>query len=235
MRTTSALYQTIVAGTHHFEVKVNIDGVDYGEDVLVSVSTSIELFDKILEVGAAVCGSIKVVMLTPAEQFSRMAQIKPYVRAVNSTQQSEWIQKGLYYIDTRTKTNNIGSVNTLTITGYDAMLMAEQDLCTTDESSSWPKTDTAAVNQICTKLGVGLDARTSFDGYSVAFPGYQASALSCRQVLANIAALYGGWFVMNDVGELRLIRLGDLPEDSYRLIDENENYITVGGEYIDVR
>ena len=44
MNSTSALYKSILSGRHSFEVKVSINGVDYGMDVLTSLASSRSAF-----------------------------------------------------------------------------------------------------------------------------------------------------------------------------------------------
>jgi hypothetical protein len=44
LQSTSALYQSIVSGLHSFEVRLVIDGTDYGMDSLTSLSTSRAVF-----------------------------------------------------------------------------------------------------------------------------------------------------------------------------------------------
>ena len=52
-----------------------------------------------------------------------MAEIRSYFRVVNDTQQSEWISKGVYFVDTREADTTTGL---LTLHAYDAMLKGEQ-------------------------------------------------------------------------------------------------------------
>ena len=127
MQSTSALYNNIVAGEHEFQFRLIIDGVGtFGEDQIESISTSIQMFDGTPDVGKAVAGEVTISMLLPNVAIPKMAVLRPQTRAVNATQQSEWIPQGVYYIDTRERTKNNDGLNILTIHGYDAMLRAEQ-------------------------------------------------------------------------------------------------------------
>ena len=63
MQDTSGVtnYDTINALPHTMETKVNIAGVDYGEDVLIEVSTSLSLFtNDIPRVGSCSSGEIDI-------------------------------------------------------------------------------------------------------------------------------------------------------------------------------
>jgi len=209
MQSTSALYQSIISGLHRFEVKVNISGTDYGMDTLTSLQTSRSVFgDGSPEPGHAPAGSIRVSLYADSDSIPRMAAMTPYVRVVNDTQQSEWIAKGTYYIDTREENTETGL---LTLTGYDAMLKGESSYPST--SHVWPSTDITVVREIATFLGVTVDARTTAlmtSAFEIPLP----AQYTVRETLGNIAALYGGSFVLTDQNSLRLICLWDLAQQA---------------------
>ena len=103
MYTTSELYSTLIAQEGHwFETRVDIDGVSYGEEELMSVNASYRVFaDEQPVVGGCLSAELTIKMLTPEEQIPRMAEVRPYVRVTDGTQSSEWISQGVFYIDTR--------------------------------------------------------------------------------------------------------------------------------------
>ncbi len=207
MQTTSALWQTLLASPNHRkEVKISINGVDYGEEAIVSLRTSGNCFgtDR-LTVGLAPAGEIDLAIREISANIPRMAALLPYVRLTDGAQTSEWLQKGVYYIDTR----ETGADGVLRIHGYDAMLKtaAVQPY----SSLTWPALDIDAVGEIASILGVAVDSRTTAlmtQGYRIPLP----AAYTMRETLENIAALYGGSFVMSETGELRLVCLWDLIE-----------------------
>ena len=53
-----------------------------------------------------------------------------------------------------------------------------------------------------------------------------------REVLGFVGAMYAGNWVTNDYGQLRLLMLGDIPEETTLLIDENGDYIKLGNDRI---
>ena len=142
---------------------------------------------------------------------------------------SEWLQQGKFFVDTREITNNDDGLPMLTLHGYDAMMMAEQDYDTTD--LEWPATDVDIVREIASKLSTDVDPRTiefMTGGYELPLPtGY-----SLRETLAIIAAKYIGSFIISDTGLLRLVSLLDLPRETYLLIDSDGNYIVFGEDRI---
>ena len=124
MQNTSALYQTILAGNYRVEVKVNINGVDYGIDKITSLQTARAAFGTGKPtLGLSPSGEISLALYAESGLIPRMAEMKPYIRLVNDArQQSEWIPKGTFYIDTR-KTDYCGI---LELTGYDAKARRQQ-------------------------------------------------------------------------------------------------------------
>lgn len=225
MQTVSALYQQIMSGEHYAERKINIAGTDYGEDTIVSLTTTGGLFaDGTLSVGSAVSREINLSLWNVSTTIPKMAKLIPYYRLSNGAQTSEWIQKGVYYIDTRSVDSGL-----LTIHGYDDMLKAEQ-IWTPDQSLEFPMPMTQAANIIADIMGVEIDARTVLNSaYTVDYP---ANDYTLRDVLRYIAAAHGGNWIMSDAGELWLVGLNTLPPETNYLCDEDGDWITFGGDRI---
>ena len=143
-----------------------------------------------------------------------------------SLQQSEWIPKGTFYIDTRETTKNGDGLNILSVHGFDAMLFAEREYPSTE--LQWPALDTDVVREIASFMGVEVDERTwdvMTSTYALPLPvGY-----TMREELGYIASMYVGSFVMTDAGKLRLVSILDLPEETNYLIDYAGDRITFGG------
>ena len=138
----------------------------------------------------------------------RMAEIRSYFRVVNDTQQSEWIAKGVYYVDTREADTTTGL---LTLHAYDAMLKGEQAYPST--SHLWPAADLDVVTEIASFLGVTVDAQTTSlmtAGFMIPLP----AQYTLRETLQYIAALYGGSFVITDANTLRLIPLWSVKSEA---------------------
>lgn len=230
MQSTSALYQTIIAGDHWFETRLIIDGVGtYGETDLFAMSTTHEMFHNSPTIGSAVAGEITVKMVYPQSvTIPAMAKLLPQVRACNATQQSEWISQGVYYIDTRERTVTEYGESVLELHGYDAMLKAEQMY---NGRITGDSTDIQMVNEIAYQMGVSVDSRTTAlmtAAYTIPLPtGY-----SYREVLGYIASMYVGCFIITDEGKLRLVSITELPPETNYLIDQVGDAITFGGDRI---
>ena len=187
-------------------------GSGYGEAVLISIKTRSQMFpDEMPGVGNCISAEIDVKMHKPEEVLPRQGKMMLYVRLTDGTRTSEWVKTGEYYIDTRSDRDTGTGKKQLTVHGYDAMLKTETDY--PSSSLSWPAADISVVREICSYLGFEPDPRTEAimtKGYQVQLPtGY-----SCREVLGYIAAMYGGNFVMSDLGKLLLVQIGVAPGDT---------------------
>lgn len=255
MQQTSALYQELIASENHwFEttlvigdsgrlidnvgdyitfggtaILVDTGGPDsgFGESTLMSLQTSHSVFNQnVPVVGSAVSGEIDITMIDPAGNIPKMARLAPYVRVTDGVRVSEWLPKGVYFVDTRYTSHNDNGLNVLTIHGYDSMLMFEEDYPSDDEHD-YPMLDTDMVQHIANSIDISVDPRT-FErmnrGYMFPLPvGY-----SSREMLGFIAASYGGNFIISDENQLLLIKLGDLPAETNYLIDAAGDAITFG-------
>lgn len=224
MQTTTALYKQILSNPAHLkEVKVTIAGETYKmsdetglkEGDIISLSTSGGAFDK-FSVGNCPSREINISVF-PLGEIPKMAEIKVYIRLTVGTQYSEWLPKGTYYIDTRSIDEYTGA---LEIHGYDAMLKAEQ---------LWAGTvgnyQTAAVNNIASRIGVSLDSRTSLN---TTYKITSDDNYTMREILGYIGASNNGNWIITDDNKLRLIKIGNLPAETSFLIDDNGNALLFG-------
>lgn len=211
-------------------------GADGGYDETLICSDGLEVENSIFSdntptVGNCNIGQIYIEMHKPFGEIPEMARLVPYIRLtdISGTRKSEWIQKGVYYIDTREKKEDGSPTEKIVIHGYDDMRKAEQDY--PSSALSWPARDIDVVREIAAFLGVSVDARTIpiiNRGYRINYPaGY-----SCRDTLGYIAAMYAGSFVMSDLGELRLITIHGIPKETRYLIEPSGFAITFGGDRI---
>ena len=210
-------------------ILVGISGGDggYDESLLVSMKADFRVFaEDTPTVGSCVAAEIDVEMVKPFAEIPRQACMIPYVRLTDGEQHSEWIQKGVFYIDTRDKKEDGSSIEKIQIHGYDDMLKAEQDY--PSSAINWPARDIDVVREIASFMDIPIDARTLVAlnrGYAIQYP----ANYSCREVLGYIAAMYAGCFVMSETGELRLITLYGIPPETRYLVDGRNAAITFGG------
>lgn len=169
-------------------------------------------------------------MATPSELIPTMAEMKPFIRLVGETLTSGWLQKGVYYIDTREQTDYETTPPVLTIHGYDAMLKAEA-LYPVDDPGNYPMSDVDVVEFIADAMGIDVDERTygiMTEEYMINLP----ATYSMREVLSNIASMYAGNFCITPLGKLRLVGLTDIGAETSYLIDQQGEAITFGGDRI---
>ena len=227
MQTTSNLYKSLLQNPdHEKEIKMVIAGVEYGMNNIVSCYTSGGLFS---EPGIGNCASRQIDLeVFPVGTIPRQAKIQAFVRLVYGEQASEWIPKGVFFISTRKRNKLTG---TLTITGYDAMLKAEQTWLTSDyDTETWPMTQADALSDIAGRIGVAVDSRTVLsEEYPVEYPVGENGDLTMREVLSGIAVSNAGNWIITDTGKLRLIGYGDIPNETNLLVTEHGEAILFGG------
>ena len=233
MISTTDLYRSIWNDPSHIvQTKVTIAGKDYLDGDIANLSTPGTMFPGSgPSIGGAVCREIDLELKTDGADIPRSAEIKVFVRLalLDSTgavaSASEWIPKGVFYIDTRELDS---SEEWLSIHGYDAMLKGEQAFLdqANGETGLWPQSMSTVASACAEKMGVEIDERTSISSaYEISYP----TDYTCRELLQHIAAAHGGNWIITDAGKLRLVILGDLPDETSVLVDEYGNAITFGG------
>ena len=201
----------------------------YDQTKIVSATTRASMLDTQLTIGNCIAKELNLIIRNYAGMrvIPRMARIRMQFRLNDGTTQSEWINKGIFWIDTRDEGNGV-----LQIDAFDAMLRAEQPFMQSGNQGQWPRSDLTIVNQIATRISAPLDTRTAeiiTQNYQIQYPGYGEGAYTCRELLAYIGMMYGGNWVITDDNRLRLIVLGDLPGDGDQYLAAGNKYLTIGG------
>lgn len=244
MQQTNATYQSLLAAGASKQVRAKIFRSNsayniYGQDKIVSATVRAAMLSNDLAVGNCIAKELHLVLRNYAGMpvIPRMAKIIMEFRLSDGVTSSSWYPKGTFFIDTREEGNGV-----LSIDAYDPMLKAEQSFTKEGDQGHWPRIDGVVVQTIASAMDVSIDNRTyaiMTRDYDVGYPGIvledgtlkydKDGAMSMRQVLGYIGAMYGGNWIITDENKLRLIALGDIPEDSNLLIDESGNYILIGG------
>ena len=169
--------------------------------------------------------------IVPIGTIPRQAQINVFVRVCVGEQASEWIPKGVFFFSTR-ELDKVSGI--LTVTGYDAMLKAENVWLNEDYVyDNWPMPQETAVADIAQRMGVSVDPRTVFsDDFPVEYPVDEEGDLTMREALSFIAVSDAGNWIITDEGKLRLIRFGDIPEQAGYLVTEYGQPIQFAGEVL---
>lgn len=200
----------------------------FTESTIISMSTQKSIFsDSNPTVGNCIAGQITVDMMKPKGDVPRRARLVPYVRLTNGKEYSEWLQKGVFFIDHREYSGDENE--RMTVYGYDHIILTEDEF--PSSTHTWPRKDIDVVKDIANETGTSIDRRTvqiMNKGYKINYPaGY-----SMREVLENIAAMYAGSFIMSDIGELLLVTMFGIPKVTNYLIDNAGFTVTFGGDRI---
>jgi len=233
MQTTSALYKQIVSGRHWFNTKITIAGNTLLETQIKEIETERPgINEEIPSVGGALSATLQITVIKPSFTIPTRAEIVVYYRACNETQNSEWLQYGTFYIDTRETSANYNAIQTIEITAFDSMIKTEADYPDTDHD--WPYLDKLVVAEIAQAIGVEVDSRTNGNltaSYMVELPtGYVM-----REILEHIAAANCGNFVITAENKLLFVPLIGLdPEENlvgrYLKDETSTDALTFGNE-----
>lgn len=200
------------------EYQFDVGGTIYGPDAEVEHSGDSGLFED-FGIGNAACAKLTISLY--ADDIPRGATIKRYIRLRNGDTVSEWLPKGVFFINRRAEDDGYWTVE-----AFDAMRKGDV-VWTPDQSFVFPMTMPDAVAEFCRIMGVKLDSRTVLNSaYTIDYP---ANDYTIRDELRFIAAAHGGNWIMTDAGELYLVPLLDIPEETSYLVTEHGDAITFGG------
>ena len=222
MQVTSQTYKDIIAGGEYsFEARLSvvvsespISVKTYGMDELFSLSTDSKAFPNEPEIGGVYSATCEFSLLYDGTTIPRMARVIPQYRVTDGVNTSEWLNKGAFFIDSRSVTTGNG-ISVLNAFCYDRMSLANKPY--TNSSLLWPAEDTDIVQEIAAALGVGVDGRHGSyinQGYLLDEPGEDATY---RDYLSYIGVMYCGCWVISDAGLLLFIPMTGLYEESETL------------------
>lgn len=226
-QTTSTLWKTLwrTKGTTR-EYKFDIAGTVYGPDVEVTHSVDSGLYEQFC-IGSA--ATAKLTLSLFANTIPRAAQIKRYIRLRNGDQVSEWLPKGVFWINRRSEEDGYWNIE-----AFDAMRRAEQPW-EPDQNLEFPLSMPAAVAEFARIMGVEIDPRTTLNpAYTIDYPASDPESetgeyYSIRQELQWIAAAHAGNWIVTGEGKLLLVPLLSIPPETNYLVTEYGDAITLGG------
>lgn len=221
MQETSQLYKDLLRTPGHIkETKVIVGGVEPSK--VTYCRTSGGLYSDDADIGRCISRTISMKFI-PGGDVPRKAKIELFVRLRYEDLVSEWLHKGVLYINTR-ETDKVTGI--MTITGYDAMHGADA-VWKPDQSLEFPLSAPDAVAEFARLLGVEIDPRTKLDPqWTIDYP---ANDYTIREELGFIGTAHAGNFVITDAGKLLLVPLLSIPEETHYLVDEHGDAITLGG------
>ena len=216
---TSELWKTLWRTKNtEKEYGFDIDGVWYGPEQEVEHSAASALYED-FGIGNATTAQLDISLY--AQDIPRGATIKRYIRLRNGDRVSEWLPKGVFFVNYRAHDGDYWAVE-----AYDAMRKAEA-VWEPDQNLEFPMSMPAAVAEFARIMGVEIDSRTSLNSaYTIDYP---ANEYTIRQELCFIAAAHGGNWVMTGEGKLLLVPLRSIPGETSYLVTERGDAITFGG------
>lgn len=197
---TSELWKTIVENPNFLvEWEVDVGGVTYAQSDLYGISMQFPVFSK-LSVGN-VCSAQLSLDLMPKETPPRMAEIVVKMKVFNEKQKSEFVNRGVFYIDER----EAGPYGRLSITAFDNALLSEKGFFADDIEYEWPASPTQVMGTVMSRIGAELDPRTVLSDDKIV--EITDMDISCRAMASHVAAaLAGNWVVTNE-GKWLLVKL----------------------------
>src|SRR5574344_140122 len=231
MRTAPENWDSFFSNANHvtqYQIIVSEkDGTNphtYGMEVLRNLSLSSALLSGDVWIGNVISKTLNVSLLSSVS-VPRMAKIVVNVRLGLNEVYTEYVPVGTFWVDER----DTGRTWT-TFTAYDAMLMLGQQFVDSElENGEWPITMAEAVAEVCTRVGITLDSRTTINtgtGYVVSY----TNDLTMREVLGYIGAAHGGNWTITAENQLRLIPVESPSETPEHLMAFSAKTISELGE-----
>lgn len=232
MKETSLLYKQILSDLAHYkEWRVQI-GNDYYEDSYVSARVTRSLYSNNI-IGGTFSASLDLILKdVESDSIPKMAQIKLSVRLVSPVlgASSEWIPKGTFWINTRTKNKADGTIEFQCV---DAMMFGEQLFYGENDDIIWNNETMRTVAKMCAKrMGITLEDPLQFFNQAPYILTAPPIGWTIRQILSGIAVAHCGNIIVTENNQLRLVPLYSIPEETNYLINENGEAIMFGGDRI---
>lgn len=229
MLSRSSSYDSIVNSGHYKSEFAIVADVDWGDGFIhiggetFTASNGLESID--IDWGlfsdAAAIGCVQSRQITVKLRLPKTATVKNttdgvglFGRVVSTTNNtsSNWLHLGTFFISRRKRVGE-----SLELTCFDPILKAQADFFTSGENiGNWPRKMRDVAQTIATRIGCTLSFQSSLPDYTMEAP----VGMSMRDVLASIAAAWGGNWLCRGLGEvtggpvigkkptLKLIQLG---------------------------
>lgn len=225
MRHRSPIWTKLaVRGKFRMEAVALINGVAYTKITAPKIERS--LLSDPLSVGNCISATLQVSILTD-DEIDTTAPVIIKARITDGKLYSEWLEFGTFYVDLP----DTSFEGLITLSCYDSMLKTSQAYVDeTDNEEEWPKPMKACIEEIASRIGVGIDPRTRINvgvDYLVPFP----SGRTMQQVLGFIGAVHGGNWIITEENLLRLVPLITSPSETFNIIDRDYNTIMTGDGY----
>ena len=226
MRETNDLYKKLWSMQHTVETMADIAGVQYDQNEIFNRRIYGGIYEK-PTIGTCSSRTLELSVI-PKEPIPRGAKIVIYARLRAGDEVSEWITQGTFFISKRPRDKRTGRID---ITAYDSMRKANAYwLDSSSDYGDWSMTESQAVANIASRMGVVVDPRTVLDNFfPVSYPIDENGDMTMWSILAGIGVSNAGSWVVTADDRLLLIREGDIPAETSYLVNEDGDTITFGG------
>lgn len=195
MQAKNATHNTIEAGKHHVEFKLNIAGTDIPAADIEKLTMEGALFS---EYSIGNCNLRQATIKVPGN-YTPGDVVRIYARVANSTSAGPWILLNTLIIYSRELIDGTYS----SIKAYDALCQAEYVY---KREPTWADTTAdAVVAGICADLGLTLTTRAQGILPTYDFP--DPNSMTARDILCNIAVAAAANWCMTYDGKLDLVPL----------------------------
>lgn len=195
MQAKTATHNTIEAGKHHVEFKLNIAGTDIPADAIEKLTLEGALFT---EYSIGNCNLRQATIKVPGN-YTPGDVVKIYARVANSTSAGPWILLNTLIIYSRELIDGAYS----SIKAYDALCQAEYVY---KRQPTWADTTAdLVVAGICADLGLTLTTRAQGILPTYDFP--DPNSMTARDILCSIAVSAAANWCMTYDGKLDLVPL----------------------------
>lgn len=178
-----------------WQVKLNIDGVEYGNDTIVDFTIKTNVAGDAFELGGGISDELKVTLRT-TDVIPPNARIVPYLALNGPDGVTEWLPMGEFYVDSREQIKDVWTFSCL-----DRLVFADVPYLS---GLAYPATMQDVWDEIMVLMDFEGDASVVINPayvLPVAPTGY-----SCRQVMGFIASANSACVSVSRVGKIAFRR-----------------------------
>lgn len=186
-------YLAIRAGL--WQVKLNVNGVEYGSDTIVDFAIKTNIAGDKFELGGGICDELQVTLRT-ADVIPANARFVPYLALDGANGMTEWLPMGEFFVDSREQMKEVWAFSCL-----DRLVYADVPYVS---GLSYPATMQDIWNEMMALLNFEDDASV------VIHPSYvlpvAPTGFTCRQVMSFIASANAACVSVSRIGQIAFRR-----------------------------
>lgn len=221
------MYQTsqnfkdlIMQPSRSMKAKVSIRGIDYFDDVIISISQEETVNPgEDFSLGSTASAKLDLNINNLSGVIFENAVVKPYI-GVDISGVTEYVPLGVFNVDGVKVQNNA----TIQLTCFDNMIKFEKAYFS---DLTYPTTTQAVANEICQKAGVSFISILPNSTIDIALEGY-----TLREAIGFIASSVGGFARFNRIGQLEITSYTNtdvsITTDNYFNFETAEHVFTIG-------